>query len=277
MTPRTVVLTGASDGIGAAAARALAATGHRVVLVGRSPARTAAVAAELGADHLLADYTRLDEVRTLAATLRERYPRIDVLANNAGAIMGARETTVDGFEATLQVNHLAPFLLTHLLLDTLVASRATVIATASAGARLFGQIDLADLQLEHGWSPSHAYGNGKLANILFTRELHRRFGDQGVAAVAFHPGVVATSFAAETGGVMRAMYHTPLKRLLITPAAGARTLEWLVDARPRTDWQPGQFYTRRKVARTHAQADDPALARALWDRSERLVGVSPRP
>ncbi|GHS86925.1 short-chain dehydrogenase [Actinomycetota bacterium] len=277
MTPRTVVLTGASDGIGAAAARALVTAGHQVVLVGRSPVKTAAVAAELGADHLLADYTRLDEVQALAATLRERYPHIDVLANNAGGIMGARETTVDGFEATLQVNHLAPFLLTHLLLDTLVASRATVIATSSAGARLFGQIDLADLQLERGWSSNHAYGNGKLANILFTRELHRRFGGQGVAAVAFHPGVVATNFAAETGGVMRAMYHTPLRRLLTTPAAGASTLEWLVEGRPGTDWQPGQFYTKRAVARTHAQADDPELARELWDRSEQLVGVSRRP
>ena len=144
MSERTIVITGASDGIGAAAARALAASGDRVVIVGRSPQKTEAIAAELGADHFIADFTRLADVRALAAELLRRYPRIDVLANNAGGIMGARELTADGHEKTLQVNHLAPFLLTTLLMDRLIESRASVINTSSAANR-FGRLNLDDL------------------------------------------------------------------------------------------------------------------------------------
>ncbi|MGL4340392.1 MAG: SDR family NAD(P)-dependent oxidoreductase, partial [Rhodoglobus sp.] len=169
MTTRTIIITGASDGIGAAAARAISATGDTVVLVGRSREKTEAIAHELGAEFFLADYTRLDEVRELAQKLLAAYPRIDVLANNAGGIMAARELTVDGFEKTLQVNHLAPFLLTSLLLPRLVESHATVIATASAG-NAFGRIDTNDLQNQNKYSPAKAYANAKLATILFTRE-----------------------------------------------------------------------------------------------------------
>ncbi|HEY0240804.1 MAG TPA: SDR family NAD(P)-dependent oxidoreductase, partial [Friedmanniella sp.] len=186
MPNQTIVITGASDGIGAAAARKLSAEGHEVVLVGRSPDKTAAVANELGAPYLVADFSDLAEVRTLADRLATTYPRIDVLANNAGGIMGHRQLTVDGFELTFQVNHLAPFLLTNLLLPVLTTSRAKVIQTASIAARMFGHLDLDDLGLEQGYSPDRAYGNGKLENILFTRELDRRFADQGIAAAAFH-------------------------------------------------------------------------------------------
>jgi NAD(P)-dependent dehydrogenase (short-subunit alcohol dehydrogenase family) len=135
MSQRTIVITGASDGIGAAAARQLAGKGDRLVLVGRSEVKTAAVANPLGASYLLADFCRLDDVRALAEKLASAYPRIDVLANNAGGIMGDREITVDGFEKTLQVNHLAPFLLTHLLMDLLLAGGAKVINTSSIAAR----------------------------------------------------------------------------------------------------------------------------------------------
>lgn len=137
MSGRTIVITGASDGIGAAAARQLAAAGESVVLVGRSPRKTAALASELGLPHHIADYSSLAQVRRLAAELDAGYPAIDVLANNAGGLMGARTLTEDGFELTFQVNHLAGFLLTTLLLDKLIASRATVIQTSSIAARLF--------------------------------------------------------------------------------------------------------------------------------------------
>ena len=270
-TPRTIIITGASDGIGAEAARALSAAGDTVVIVGRSAQKTAAVAAELGADHFVADFTKLDDVRALAAALLERYPRIDVLANNAGGIMGERELTVDGNEKTLQVNHLAPFLLTSLLSERLVASEASVITTASVANSLYGNIDIDDLHNEKRYSPNKAYGDSKLANILFTRELDRRFRHRGVTAAAFHPGLVATSFASNTTSVLRFVYGVVLSRFLISPKKGADTLVWL--ASPGSRFTSGGYYTRRKIDKTNRQADDTALAALLWEQSAALVGV----
>jgi NAD(P)-dependent dehydrogenase (short-subunit alcohol dehydrogenase family) len=273
MSGRTIIITGASDGIGAAAARALSAGGDTVVVVGRSPQKTAAVAEELGVDHLIADFSKLDDVRALAATILERYPRIDVLANNAGGIMGERELTVDGFEKTFQVNHLAPFLLTSLLTERLVSSRATVIATASVANRLYGHLDLDDLGNERAYSPNKAYGDAKLANILFARELDRRYGEAGIASVSFHPGVVRTGFATESTSPMRFFYNA-FGFFLLRPAKGADTLVWLATTTPGTDWKTGGFYTKRKLDfTTNPQADDAALASALWERSAALVGV----
>lgn len=274
MAGRTIVITGASDGIGAAAARRLAGDGERVVLVGRDPARTAAVAAELGAPHHLADFAELDQVRRLGAELTAAYPRIDVLANNAGGIMGPRSVTADGFERTLQVNHLAPFLLTHLLLPTLVASRASVIATSSVAARAWGRIDLDDLGNERRYRPQKAYGDAKLANALHAVELQRRYGAVGLAAVAFHPGIVATSFAKETNHLMRLVYHTPLRRLLtITPEQGGGYLAALAAGTPGVDWEPGGWVEQGRAAVPAPQAADADLARRLWDASAALVGV----
>lgn len=274
MTARTIIITGASDGIGAAAARALGLNGDRVVIVGRSSAKTAAVAAELGADFFVADFADLAQVRTLAAELLERYPRIDVLANNAGGIMGARESTVDGHEKTFQVNHLAPFLLTTLLMDRLVASRASVIQTSSAANSVFGKIDLDDLNAEEKYSANKAYGDAKLANILFTTELHRRYHDAGISTAAFHPGVVATGFATSSTSIMRLVYKTPLKRFLLTPEQGADTLVWLATAAPGVDWASGRYYEKRGIAGANRQAYDPELAAELWERSEAMIGAS---
>ena len=272
MEQHTIIITGASDGIGAAAARQLSAKGERVVLSGRSPAKTAAVAHELGAPYHLADYADLDQVRNLANELRATYPRIDVLANNAGGIMGDRELTKDGFEKTFQVNHLAPFLLTHLLMPALIPSQAKVLQTSSIAAQRYGHVDIDDLQNEKNYEPLKAYGTGKLENILFTRELQRRFHDQGISAAAFHPGVVATSFASDTTHLMRHMYHSPLKHLFtISPARGAEPLVWLAEGTPGSTWQPGGYYAKNKLATTNAQADDPHLAQQLWDRSAAML------
>ncbi len=271
MTSRTIVITGASDGIGEAAARALSRSGDHVVIVGRSPAKTAAVAEALGADFLVADFASLDEVRALAAELLERYPRIDVLANNAGGIMGERDITVDGHEKTFQVNHLAPFLLTTLLMDRLIASQARVVNTSSAANLLFGKIDLDDLQAETKYSANKAYGDAKLANILFTRELDHRYNDQGLTTAAFHPGVVATSFSTGSTTVMRLIYQTPLKRLLLGADQGADTLVWLASAKPGTDWVSGEYYEKRRIQKANKQAYDPQLAAALWEQSSVLV------
>lgn len=268
---RTIVITGASDGIGAAAARQLAANGNRVVVVGRSPQKTAAVAHAIAAPHHVADFAHLDQVRTLSAELLAAYPRIDVLANNAGGLF-ARKTTADGFDTTFQVNHLAPFLLTHLLRDRLLESQASVVQTSSVAHRLFGHLDLDDLDNAHRWRANKAYGDAKLANVLFTRELHRRYGDRGLSAVAFHPGEIATNFANDTSSVMRFVYHSPLAALLSSADTGGRRLSWLAAGTPGTTWQPGEYYERNRVARrVNPQVRDAALARGLWERSEELL------
>jgi NAD(P)-dependent dehydrogenase (short-subunit alcohol dehydrogenase family) len=270
-TGRTVVITGASDGIGAAAARELHRRGDTVVVVGRSAEKTATVAAEIGADSFTADFARLDDVRTLASELLARYPRIDVLANNAGGLMGPREETVDGHEKTFQVNHLAPFLLTMLLADRLAESGASVIATSSVAHRLYSDFDIDDLESRRRYRPELAYGNAKFANILFTRELNKRFGDRGISAAAFHPGVVATSFSAGSSSGLRLMYRSFLSRFILSPEKGADTLVWLATTTPGADWSSGGYYAKREPARLKKGADDPALAAALWDRSSAMV------
>lgn len=270
MTARTIVITGASDGIGASAARTLSQQGERVVVVGRSAEKTERIATEIGADYFVSDFADLSQVRTLAAQLQETYARIDVLANNAGGIMGKRELTVDGHEKTFQVNHLAPFLLTTELMDVLTASNATVINTSSA-ANGFGRLDLKDPDSARNYATNRAYGTGKLANILFTAELHRRYGAEGITTAAFHPGVVATNFAAASTSPMRHAYKTFLKRFLLSPEQGADTLVWLATAKPGQDWVSGAYYARRALAKANRQAYDADLARELWDRSEEMA------
>ena len=267
---QTIVITGASDGIGAAAARQLSAHGHRVVVVGRSPEKTAAVAAEIDAPSHVADFADLAQVRALAAELLTAYPRIDVLANNAGGIF-TQETTVDGFDKTFQVNHLAPFLLTHLLMDRLVESGAKVVQTSSVGHRAFGKLDLDDLDNSWGWNANKAYGDGKLANVLFTKELHRRHADRGVSAVAFHPGGIATNFANDTSSIMRFAYHTPIKHLMTSVEKGGGRLVWLAEGTPGVTWRSGEYYEKNKPGKVNPQVHDEALARGLWERSEAML------
>ncbi|PRX92499.1 short-subunit dehydrogenase [Allonocardiopsis opalescens] len=274
---KVIVVTGASDGIGAAAARRLHANGHTVVIVGRSPDKTRAVAAELGADFHVADFTRLDEVEDLAGRLRAAYPRIDVLANNAGGVFGTRTKTVDGFEKTFQVNHLAPFLLTRRLLDVLIASRASVLQTSST-VRFAGRIHLDDLDRDRDYHPVHAYGAAKLENILFTMELHRRHHAEGLSAASFYPGNVATNFASDTTSpvmrLIRFLAGNPLLRraMLSTPEQGADQIVWLAEGTPGTDWRSGAYYYRRKDSPPrNPQAFDADLARGLWRRSEELL------
>lgn len=277
MAQKTIVLTGASDGIGAAAARQLAGSGHRMLLVGRSIEKTAAVARETGAEHLTADFARLDDVRELAQQIVDRVgdDGIDVLANNAGGIFGDRTPTVDGFEKTIQVNHLAPFLLTNLLMPQLLKANAAVINTSSVGHRIFGNIDVDDLDNKRKYSANKAYGDAKLANVLFTKSLHEKFHVEGLNAVAFHPGVVRTNFAAESSSIMRLIYRTPLKHLLaISTGKGGETLRWFIEGTPGETWQSGAYYDERVLSnRVNPQVEDAALAEALWQKSAELVGL----
>jgi NAD(P)-dependent dehydrogenase (short-subunit alcohol dehydrogenase family) len=274
---KTIVITGSSDGIGAAAARQLHHDGHQVVVVGRSAGKTQAVASQIGADHFLADFTRLDQVRKLAAELDAAYPRIDVLANNAGGVFGDRTKTADGFEMTFQINHLAAFLLTGLLIDKLTASGAAVIQTSSIGARLAGRLDLDDLDHDRNFGPVRAYNATKLENVLFTRELHRRYHDQGISAAAFYPGNVATSFGTKSDSRLAKFITTnPVTRraLLTTPENGADQLVWLAEGQSGEDWESGTYYEKRKPGRMNRQMLDDSLARNLWERSEQLTAAA---
>jgi NAD(P)-dependent dehydrogenase (short-subunit alcohol dehydrogenase family) len=271
MSDRTVVVTGASDGIGAAAARQLAALGLEVVVVGRSPSKTNAVADSLGAERYVVDYAHLDQVRDLAATLNEKHPRIDVLINNAGLIAGSRRiTTADGHELTFQVNHLAPFLLTTLLHDALVRAEGRVITTSS-GANTTRQalVNLDDLDAEKSYRPLRVYATTKLENILFTRELARRWPD--VMAAAMHPGLIRSQFGHRSSLPVRLVVASPLKWLMRSAEQGADTIVWLATSTPGVDWTSGSYYSDRRLGETNAQADDLDLARGLWDRSVELV------
>ena len=272
---KTIVITGASDGIGVAAARTLKASGHNVVVVGRDPDKTKSIATEISAPFEIADFSELAQVAKLAAALNNKYEVIDVLANNAGVMFGTFAKSVDGFERTFQVNHLAPFLLTHLLHGKLVASKATVVNTSSMTAKMWGQLDLSDLNNEISYDEKRAYGTAKLCNILFTKELDRRFRAAGINSVAFHPGVVSTNFASDPLSAFHKVYHSAGKPTLpmITPDAGADQLIWIAEGTAGTDWQLGEYYDLRKPGATHEQANDAELAVKLWEQSAKLLGI----
>jgi NAD(P)-dependent dehydrogenase (short-subunit alcohol dehydrogenase family) len=267
----TVVLTGASSGIGAVAARSLAARGATVVPMGRDPQRTAQVAAAIGAEPLVADFARLDDVRRAAQEVLRRCPRIDVLALNAGGVFPRRAVTADGHETTFQVNHLAGFALTMLLMDRLRESATTgpvrVVLTSSA-ANLWGDVRPGDLDWQRRrWSSLRAYATTKLENILFAAELARRTADCAISAFAFHPGVVASDFGRDSGALVGLVYRTWLRRLLVTDAAGAVPLEVLA-AGGEAPAASGTYFDRLAPAgRTARQARDGGLAAELWERS----------
>lgn len=290
MGSATIVMTGASDGIGAAAARQLARSGdHRLLLVGRSPEKTAAVAQEVGAESFVADFARFDDVRRLARELDDALgdEPIDVLANNAGGILGDHEPTVDGHEQTMQVNHLSPFLLTNLLLPRLLrpGHASAVVTTSSIAHRLFGRLGPDDVdalgatesdpRTARGLSAHRSYGDAKLANVLFTKSLHEKFHARGLSAVAFHPGNVATNFASETSSILRLMYRTLLRRMLITPERGGETLAWFIDGVPGVGWVSGEYYDERaRTDRVNPRIHDADLAERLWQRSAAVTGIS---
>ena len=222
----TVVVTGASSGVGLAAAEEFARRGARVAVVGRDPDRLAAASSRVreaaggrAPDQFRADFNRLEDVRELASTLLDRYPRIDVLANNAGAVINKLTTTVDGFEATIQGNHLAPFLLTNLLRERLRGGR--VVNTASDAHRM-GAPDPDDFTGAGGYRTWKAYGASKSANILFAAEAGRRWPD--ILSTSYHPGVVRSGFGR---GSFIALFYKIAGPLLVTPEGGADTLVWL--------------------------------------------------
>jgi NAD(P)-dependent dehydrogenase (short-subunit alcohol dehydrogenase family) len=270
MTRRTIVITGASDGIGAAAARRLCRGGENIVVVGRSETKAAAVAAELDADYFVADFADLSQVRALADKVRSQYPRIDVLANNAGGMFTNVHNTPDGHEITFQVNYLAPFLLTTQLMEVLVDSHATVLNTTSSSHKLLPRVTVTNLENTAQRRPSIAYALTKLAIVAFTMELHRRYHASGVAAATFHPGYVNSNFGDASGSRFLSFmkYRVPLTaRFTATADQGADQLVWLASSTPGVDWTPGEYYSKHKIAKANRAAYDPRLGRELWDRT----------
>lgn len=271
MENKTIVITGASDGIGKAAAKELKSLGNNVIIVGRSKEKTESVAKELDCPYYLVDYADLDQVVKLANELR-KLDRIDVLANNAGGVQKERQITKDGFEKTFQINHLGSFLLTYLLLDKLCECNATVIQTSSIAANMFSAFDIDDLNNEKDYTPFKAYGNGKLENVLFTRELDRRYKSKGINAVAFEPGVVRTNFGAGSIKFVEFAYHSFLKYFFtISPEKSAKRLIWLSIAKPDKDFKTGSTYTKKKIMDIKFKDQDGKVAEELWNKSLKMI------
>jgi NAD(P)-dependent dehydrogenase (short-subunit alcohol dehydrogenase family) len=275
---KRVLITGATRGIGLAGAEALARRGAKVAIVARSDARAADAVRRVEAaggskvDVLHADLSSLESVRALATGALDRYPRIEVLVNNAGAWFTTREVTADGIEQTWALNHLAPFLLTTLLLDRIKASAPARIITTTSDAHKGKLIPFDDMNAERsyksrGWT---RYGETKLANILFTAELARRLEGTGVTAYCFHPGLVATGFNRNNGLVMSTAMAI-IKPFSRSPKKGAQTLVWLADS-PDVSKESGGYYVDRAPAVPSRPGHDQEVARRLWEVSEEQVG-----
>jgi NAD(P)-dependent dehydrogenase (short-subunit alcohol dehydrogenase family) len=278
MKDKVVVITGATSGIGAVAARRLAAMGARIVLVARDAARGQESLARLadrgaGVAHSIhyADLSRLSEAKRVAAEIAAAEPRIDVLINNAGALFGTRQVTADNLERTFATNHMAYFVLTLGLREPLFAgSPARVVSTASAAHKGY-TLDFDDLQATKGYSAIKAYGRSKLCNILFTRELARRWSGKGVTANCLHPGFVATRFGDGSGGLLSRVVRIA-KTFAISPEKGADTIVYLASSAEAGGRSGEYFYQCRSATPTVAAQDD-AAAKRLWMVSTEISGI----
>jgi retinol dehydrogenase 14 len=280
MNGKTVVVTGATGGIGRATATGLAALGARVAITGRDVRRVEAVAAEIrkatgnpAVDAFGADLSSQAEVRRLAGELLDRYPRLDVLVNNVGGFWATRHVTADGLEHTFAVNHLAGFLLTNLLLDRLKASAPARVVTVSSGAQSLGSIHFDDLQGERAYSGETAYNQSKLADLMFTYELARRLERTGVTATALHPGVVSTGFGAEDPSRIFRFLVPLLRPFMKSPQQGAATSIYLASS-PDVEGVTGTYFVRGKATTSSKASYDVDAAARLWNVSADLVGFA---
>jgi NAD(P)-dependent dehydrogenase (short-subunit alcohol dehydrogenase family) len=276
MRGKICLVTGGTNGIGKATAQALARMGAMVIIVGRDAQKTSQVVQEIraasgnpGVGSMLADLSSEQEVRRLADEFKSKYSHLHVLLNNAGAVFMQRQLSVDGIEMTFALNHLASFLLTNLLLDTLKASAPARIINVSSNAHATGKIEFEDLQGERGYSP-RVYENSKLANILFTGELARRLEGTGVTVNALHPGFVATGFAKNNGKVMSALVSIFVPLVARSPAKGAETSIYLASS-PTVEGITGEYFYDSHVIPAALQATDMVVARKLWDVSAEMV------
>jgi retinol dehydrogenase 14 len=281
MAGRTVVITGGTAGIGKATARGLAALGAHVAITGRDQGRAEAAAGELRAasggqvDVFVADLSDQAEVRRLAGELLKRLPRIDVLVNNAGGYWNTRHVTADGLERTFALNHLAPFLLTSLLLERLKQSAPARVVTVSSNMQALGRIDFNDLQGERSYSGARAYNQSKIANVLFTYELARRLPAVSVTANVLHPGVTRTAFGADDPATIQRLLVPFIRPLMKTPAQGATTSIYLASA-PGLEQVSGRYFAGSKPRKSAKRSYDENAATRLWRASADLTAAAGR-
>jgi len=281
LSGKVVVITGANSGMGLASTIALARMGARVIMACRSQARGEAALEEArqackgrGDIRLMQlDLGSFSSIRQFASAYREQYDRLDVLLNNAGVVTIKRETTADGYEAMLGVNHLGHFLLTNLLLDPLTRAQQGRIVNVSSGAHKIGKIHWEDPNLSKGFHVAKGYAQSKLANILFTKELARRLSGTGVTANTLHPGAVSTSIGVNRETGFGKAVHRMLRPFFLTPDEGARTAVYLATA-PEVEQVTGEYFVKCKPVQTAEKAGDPQLAARLWDWSERQTGLT---
>ncbi len=277
MTGKVVLVTGATNGIGEVTARSLAGMGARVIVVGRDPQRTdtsvQSIRSQTGNEHvdgLVADLSSQSQIKKLAEDFRSRYDQLDVLVNNAGAIFMKREENAEGIEMTFALNHLNYFLLTHLLLDMLQASKPARIVNVSSEAHRGAQLNFDDLQNRLGFSAMKAYGQSKLANIYFTYVLSANLENSGVTANALHPGFVATNFGRSNGGVFSPLFKI-FQIAAISPEEGAQTSIYLASS-PEVEGVTGKYFVKSKAVKSSPVSYDMDAARKLWDISLEMIG-----
>ncbi|TCP19158.1 NAD(P)-dependent dehydrogenase (short-subunit alcohol dehydrogenase family) [Scopulibacillus darangshiensis] len=280
MQNRIAVVTGANSGMGLATSAALIKRGFHVIMACRNSERGAKalqqVKQDSGANHvelMTCDLGSLDSIRTFAKQFKERYQRLDVLVNNAGVVSIKRETTADGFESMIGVNHLGHFLLTNLLLDRLKQAKQGRIVTVSSGAHKAGNIHFNDPHLSSKYNVVKGYSQSKLANILFTRELAERLESSSVTANCLHPGAVGTNLGVNRNTGFGKAIHRVLRPFFLTPAEGADTAIYLATSPDVTD-NSGEYFYKRKIASISAKARDKALAKKLWAWSEQQVNLT---
>lgn len=282
MKGKICMVTGATSGIGEATARTLSQMGGTVIIVGRDPERGAATrerirtaAGMAAADLMLADLSSQQEIRQLVQRFKDRYRRLHVLVNNAGALFTTRQQSVDGIEMTFALNHLNYFLLTNLLLDTLIDSApARVINVAASAHRFAHGVNLDDLQGQVKYSGWGAYGQSKLCNLLFTYELARRLDGTRVTVNALHPGIVATRFGHNNRGLMGWLVHLT-NLMAISPERGAQTSLYLA-ASQEVDGVSGKYFVNQQVVRSSKASYDQSAAARLWQVSDTMTGLSAR-
>ena len=278
MVGQTVLVTGGSAGIGRATALALAAMGAHLAIAGRDRGRAEDAAREVRAagaaqvDVFAADLSSQSQVRRLASEVLQRLSRIDVLVNNAGGYWNTRHVTADGLERTFAVNHLAPFLLTSLLLGRLKQSAPARVVTVSSNVQALGRIDFEDLQAERSYSGARAYNQSKLANVLFTYELARRLQGTSVTANALHPGLVRTAFGAEDPRAIQRLLMPVMRPFMKAAAQGAATSVYLASA-PDLERVTGRFFAGSKPRKSSKRSYDRAAAARLWQVSADLAAV----
>lgn len=277
---KTILLTGATSGIGYEAAIVLAREGHTVVMVGRDEAKTKKCVDEVKqksgsskVDFLLCDFSSQASVRALADAYRAKYDRLDVLVNNAGTVNEHRTLTKDGIEATFAVNHLGYFLLTNLLLDLVVKSAPSRIVVTSSTGHYRGTMDLDDLGFEKGgYSIMGAYTRSKLANVLMTFSLAKQLKDKNVTVNAMHPGAVATNIWSRAPGWSKPILSIVGALAFISPEKGAKTITYLATS-PEVEGKTGLYFEKNKPKTPAKLARDEALAEKLWEKSKALVGL----